>query len=112
MDENLPSTRRQALLPQGAQVLPNPTGTAPGMIWSPQPGFTLLTFPGVPSEMRAMWDVTAGPWLQNSGFASGVFTSRQLHFWGIGESALKLSKSRICWLGAIPPWLPMPGVAR
>ena len=86
--EPSPSTRRQALLPQGAQVLPNPTGTAPGMIWSPQPGFTLLTFPGVPSEMRAMWDVTAGPWLQNSGLASGVFTSRQLHFWGIGESTL------------------------
>ena len=86
--EPSPSTRRQALLPQGAQVLPNPTGTAPGMIWSPQPGFTLLTFPGVPSEMRAMWDATAGPWLQNSGLASGVFTSRQLHFWGIGESTL------------------------
>ncbi|MFM7548933.1 MAG: molybdopterin-binding protein, partial [Cyanobacteriota bacterium] len=47
-----PSTRRQALLPEGAAVLPNPTGTAPGMIWSPVPGFTLLTFPGVPSEMQ------------------------------------------------------------
>ncbi|MGC6482529.1 MAG: competence/damage-inducible protein A [Synechococcus sp.] len=86
--EPSPSTRRQALLPQGAQVLPNPTGTAPGMIWSPQPGFTLLTFPGVPSEMRAMWDQTAAPWLQQSGFTRGVLTSRQLHFWGIGESTL------------------------
>lgn len=43
-----PSNRRQAQLPEGAAVLPNPTGTAPGMIWSPIPGFTILTFPGVP----------------------------------------------------------------
>ena len=70
--EPSPSTRRQALLPIGAQVLPNPTGTAPGMIWSPQPGFTLLTFPGVPSEMRAMWEATAVPWLRNAGLASEI----------------------------------------
>jgi len=82
------STRRQALLPRGATVLPNPTGTAPGMIWSPQEQFTLLTFPGVPSEMRAMWTATAVPWLQQAGLTQGVFTSRLLHFWGIGESSL------------------------
>lgn len=86
--EPSPSTRRQALLPKGAQVLPNPTGTAPGMIWSPRPGFTVLTFPGVPSEMRAMWTATAAPWLQQAGLAQGVFASRQLYFWGIGESTL------------------------
>lgn len=86
--EPSPSTRRQAFLPTGAQVLPNPTGTAPGMIWSPKPGFTVLTFPGVPSEMRAMWSETAVPWFRQSGLTRGVFTSRQLHFWGIGESTL------------------------
>ena len=64
-----PSNRRQALLPEGAAVLPNPTGTAPGMIWSPQPGFTILTFPGVPSEMRAMWHATAVPWLRQAQLA-------------------------------------------
>ncbi len=83
-----PSNRRQALLPEGAAVLPNPTGTAPGMIWSPTPGFTILTFPGVPSELRAMWRATAVPWLQHSGLAEGVFLSRRLHVWGIGESVL------------------------
>ena len=82
------SNRRQAFLPEGAALLPNPTGTAPGMIWSPRPNFTILTFPGVPSEMRAMWQATAAPWLQAAGLAEGVFASRMLHFWGVGESNL------------------------
>ncbi len=89
-----PSNRQQAFLPQGAQVLPNPTGTAPGMIWTPpagagiQPGFTVLTFPGVPSEMEAMWRATAEPWLRATGLAEGVFASRMLRFWGVAESTL------------------------
>ena len=82
------SNRRQAFLPEGAALLPNPTGTAPGMVWSPRPGFTILTFPGVPSEMRAMWQATAAPWLKGAGLAEGVFASRMLHFWGVGESNL------------------------
>ncbi|MFZ9901785.1 MAG: competence/damage-inducible protein A, partial [Vulcanococcus sp.] len=83
-----PSNRRQALIPEGAELLPNPTGTAPGVIWSPKPGFTVMTFPGVPSEMRAMWQATAAPWLRQSGLTSGVFASRMLQFWGVSESAL------------------------
>ena len=82
------SNRRQAFLPEGAALLPNPTGTAPGMIWSPRPGFTILTFPGVPSEMRAMWQATAASWLQATGLAEGVFASRMLRLWGIAESDL------------------------
>ena len=81
-------TRRQALLPLGAEVLPNRTGTAPGMIWSPKEQFTVLTFPGVPSEMRSMWQETAVPWFHKSGLSKGVFSSRLLRFWGIGESTL------------------------
>ncbi|MCP9809477.1 CinA family nicotinamide mononucleotide deamidase-related protein, partial [Cyanobium sp. HWJ4-Hawea] len=88
------SNRKQALLPEGAQLLANPTGTAPGMIWSPpaaagiQSGFTVLTFPGVPTEMKEMWRATAAPWLKASGMAQGVFVSRMLRFWGVSESAL------------------------
>jgi nicotinamide-nucleotide amidase len=83
-----PSLRRQALLPVGADLLPNATGSAPGMIWSPQAGFTVITFPGVPSEMRAMWTATAAPWLQRSGLTEGLFASRMLRFWGVAESSL------------------------
>ncbi len=83
-----PSNRRQALQPRGAALLPNPVGTAPGMVWSPRPGFTVLTFPGVPSEMRAMWEATAVPWLRSAGLCEGAVLSRQLRFHGIAESAL------------------------
>ena len=83
-----PSVRRQALIPRGASLLPNPTGTAPGVIWSPRPGFTVMTFPGVPSEMQAMWHQSAVPWLRQAGLSEGVFASRMLRFWGVAESAL------------------------
>ena len=89
-----PSNRRQAQLPLGAAVLPNPAGTAPGMVWTPpagagiQPGFTVLTFPGVPSELELMWQVTAVAWLRGSTLAAGVFASRMLRFWGVAESSL------------------------
>lgn len=83
-----PTVRRQALIPRGASLLPNPTGTAPGVIWTPRPGFTVMTFPGVPSEMQAMWHQSAAPWLRQTGLPVGVFASRMLRFWGVAESTL------------------------
>ncbi|MDY6782593.1 MAG: competence/damage-inducible protein A [Cyanobacteriota bacterium] len=83
-----PNNRKQALLPEGAAILPNVSGTAPGLIWQPQKGLTLLTFPGVPSELYRMWQETAVPYLQGQGWGQQVIYSRMLKFWGIGESAL------------------------
>ena len=82
------SNRKQALIPQGAEILFNPTGTAPGIIWQPRSGITVLTFPGVTSEMHRMWEETAVPYLQNQGWGKTVIYSRMLKFWGIGESTL------------------------
>lgn len=82
------NNRKQALLPQGADILANPTGTAPGLIWQPQPGITLLTFPGVPSEMKRMWQETAIPYLQSQGWGQTSIYSQVLRFRGIGESTL------------------------
>jgi nicotinamide-nucleotide amidase len=82
------SNRKQALIPQGAKILPNPTGTAPGIIWQPDPDITLFTFPGVPSEMRRMWQETAVPYLRNQGWGKNIIHSRMLKFRGIAESAL------------------------
>ncbi|MEA5582872.1 competence/damage-inducible protein A [Nodularia harveyana UHCC-0300] len=83
-----PTNRKQALIPQGADILPNPTGTAPGIIWQPRPEITIFTFPGVPSEMHRMWTDTAVPYLKNQGWGQEIIYSRSLRFWGIGESAL------------------------
>lgn len=83
-----PSNRKQALIPQGAAVLPNPAGTAPGIIWQPRGDLTIMTFPGVPSEMHRMWRETAVPYLKSQGWGKEIIYSRTLKFWGIGESAL------------------------
>ncbi|MDB9540918.1 competence/damage-inducible protein A [Anabaenopsis tanganyikae CS-531] len=83
-----PTNRKQALIPQGAEILPNPSGTAPGIIWQPRPNVTIFTFPGVPSEMHQMWTETAVPFLKNQGWGKEIIYSRSLKFWGIGESAL------------------------
>ncbi len=82
------NNHKQALIPQGAEVLTNRTGTAPGMIWQPRPNLLLLTFPGVPSEMQTMWHETAVPYLRSQGFGQETIYSRTLRFWGITESAL------------------------
>jgi nicotinamide-nucleotide amidase len=82
------NNRKQAFLPEGAEILPNPVGTAPGMIWQPQPGLLILTFPGVPSELYAMWEATVPDLLQAQGWVQGTFYSKVLLYWGVNESAL------------------------
>ena len=86
--EMTPSNRKQALIPVGASVLPNFSGTAPGIIWQPHDNLVILTFPGVPSEMHRMWQETAIPYLKSLGFGKEIIYSRTLKFWGIAESAL------------------------
>ncbi len=82
------SLRKQCFFPKDAQIINNPRGTAPGMIWEPIKGFTILTFPGVPSELKAMWKESAFEFIQNK-FSDGfVFFSNTLKFSGIGESTL------------------------
>jgi nicotinamide-nucleotide amidase len=84
-----PSNRKQALIPQGAEILANLTGTAPGIIWKPRgDGLTILTFPGVPAELYQMWSDVAIPYLKNNGWCQGIIHSCTLKFWGIAESTL------------------------
>lgn len=82
------SNRKQSLQPQGAAILPNPLGTAPGMIWQPRAGLTIFTFPGVPREMYRMWRDTAIPFLKTQGYGQNPIYSRSLRFFGVAESAL------------------------
>ena len=83
-----PSNRKQALIPEGAKILHNSMGTAPGIIWEPREGISILTFPGVPSEMHLMWREIAVPYLKSQGWGKEIIYSRTLRFWGIAESTL------------------------
>ncbi len=82
------NNRKQSYIPEGAEILPNPTGTAPGIIWQVTPDLTILTFPGVPGEMKRMWRETAVTYLKSKGWGKEIIYSRMLRFRGIGESAL------------------------
>ncbi len=82
------SNRKQALLPLGAQLIPNPSGTAPGMIWRAKRDFTILTFPGVPTELKNMWAQTAISWLRANGGSKQTLMSRTLKITGVAESIL------------------------
>ncbi|MDC3073033.1 competence/damage-inducible protein A [Prochlorococcus sp. AH-716-O10] len=85
---NRSSLKKQCFFPKDAQIINNPRGTAPGMIWKPIEGFTILTFPGVPSEMKEMWKETAVNYIKNN-FSDGyIFFSNTLKFSGIGESTI------------------------
>ncbi|MEB3230520.1 MAG: competence/damage-inducible protein A [Leptolyngbyaceae bacterium] len=83
-----PSNRKQALAPVSSQILANPLGSAPGIIWQPRPNLTILTFPGVPKEMHAMWEQIAIPYLKAQGWVQQTIYSRTLRHWGVSESAL------------------------
>ena len=82
------SLRKQCFFPENAQIINNPRGTAPGMIWKPIKGFTILTFPGVPSEMKTMWEETAKDFIKKEFSDNYSFFSNTLKFSGIGESSV------------------------
>ena len=50
-----PSNMRQALVPIGAESVPNDFGTAPAVWWRRGPR-VWIALPGVPDEMRSIWD--------------------------------------------------------
>src|ERR671932_250555 len=80
-----PSNYKQALFPEGAALIPNPVGTAMGAILELD-GALVATFPGVPGEMRSMFEETLEPLVRER--SEGAIVSRTLWFSGIGESAL------------------------
>ena len=88
LQDDSSSLRKQCFFPKNAQIINNPRGTAPGMIWEPIKGFTILTFPGVPSEMKTMWEETAYDFIKTKFSDNYSFFSNTLKFAGIGESSV------------------------
>ena len=85
--ENL-SLKKQCFFPKDAQIINNPKGTAPGMIWQPKENFTILTFPGVPDEMKAMWEESACKFIQSNFSNGNIFYSNTLKLTNIGETTV------------------------
>src|SRR5262245_13537288 len=56
--------RRQALIPAGAAVIPNPVGSAPGF-WLRWKGSLVISLPGVPREMDGMMRESVIPLLED-----------------------------------------------
>jgi nicotinamide-nucleotide amidase len=79
--------RRQAMVPEGATVIPNPRGSAPGL-WIEASGHILILLPGVPSELRAMFDQEVRPRLTRLGHDERLFT-RDLRITGLPESEVE-----------------------
>lgn len=61
LNREMPSNNlRQAMVPEGADWLENPKGTAPG-IWLEQQGSIVVLLPGPPWELQAMFDSVCMP---------------------------------------------------
>jgi len=80
MTEN---NRKQAMTPEGATIIPNNNGTAPGCIVS-DGDKTLIMLPGPPRELIPMFEERVVPFLRER--TDGMYVSRVLRLCGVGES--------------------------
>jgi nicotinamide-nucleotide amidase len=78
--------RRQAYLVEGAEVLPNPRGTAPGQ-WIDLPGRVVMLLPGPPGELKPLFVNECVPRLQRF-LPPQVIRTRLYRVAGMGESDL------------------------
>jgi nicotinamide-nucleotide amidase len=86
----IPATNRlQALIPEGARVLRNNHGSAPGIWLEDEVGRWVAMLPGVPREMKGMFADTLLPLIAaRAGVGATVVRSRTLRTTSIAESAL------------------------
>lgn len=90
-------TKVQAMVPDGATVLHNPHGTAPGLAMEVRPNpfrpggqpSWLVMLPGPPRELRPMFTDTVTPLLQRALPLASGFVCRTLRTTGIGESVVE-----------------------
>jgi nicotinamide-nucleotide amidase len=82
---------KQAQFPNGAVVIPNALGTAPGFRLDLDTEYGkrhLIVLPGVPREMKPMIEEQVLPWLQEARGGNEVYVSHVFQTFGISESAL------------------------
>ncbi|MCA9147037.1 MAG: CinA family nicotinamide mononucleotide deamidase-related protein [Planctomycetaceae bacterium] len=83
----------QAMFPAGSRAILNPHGTAPGIdLLFERPGRSpcrLFALPGVPAEMREMWEQSVRPSIQEMMGERRVIRHHQIKCFGVGESDLE-----------------------
>lgn len=77
---------KQALFPEGAEILKNERGTAPGMFYRAE-DYSVVLLPGPPSEMIPMCENILMPLLKR--LVHSTLLSKYLNVYGIGESKLE-----------------------
>lgn len=77
------SEKKLACFPEGAALIPNPAGTASGVLVE-RGDRRLMTFPGVPYELSQMWETWARGYLDDQ--TDGTIRSHLLKFVGITEA--------------------------
>jgi nicotinamide-nucleotide amidase len=85
--EMAPNNAKQADFPEGAEILHNPLGTAPGFMLEAE-GALLFFMPGVPRELYRMVDHEVAPRIRQRLGTQGVVRATLLRTFGIGESNL------------------------
>jgi nicotinamide-nucleotide amidase len=81
-------TRIQAMVPEGATVLPNANGTAPGLAM-PTPHGWLIMLPGPPRELRPVFTNQVLPLLEKVLPKPPAFACKVLKTTGVGESVVE-----------------------
>jgi nicotinamide-nucleotide amidase len=82
---------KQAQFPEGAVIIANALGTAPGFrldLLTEQGPRHLIVLPGVPREMKPMIEEQVLPWLQEARGGQEIYVSHVFQTFGISESAL------------------------
>ncbi len=80
--------RVQALLPEGALPLANPIGTAPG-VWMTIGRSVFAAMPGVPRELKQMYDEQVKPRIEALLGSARVIRTRKINLFGKGESEIE-----------------------
>lgn len=80
------NNRKQAYFPEGALIMENRCGTAPGCVVEVG-GKAVAVLPGPPHEMKDMFDHALAPWLARRSGAH--IESKFLRVFGIGESRVE-----------------------
>lgn len=82
-----PNNQRQAYIPEAAIPIENPNGTAPSFIVE-DPRGVIFALPGVPFELKWLFDNGVAPYLRRKFNLSEIITYRVLKVAGMGESSV------------------------